>query len=126
MAANITLDEDGQGATLHLAGPCATEHAAGLAAAWLELLGRVDAAKDTGTKDGFGVRVDFAAATSVGLAFLEITAAAALALSRRGLTLGRAGELPENVAQAARLSGFASIPMLADVFAGAWRPETSR
>jgi len=90
MDAQSTLNVAEKTAAMRLAGPCATEHAAPLAAAWLELLAQVDAARGQegphgdARSQGWAAILDFSEMTGVGLAFFEVTAAAAKALSRRG------------------------------------------
>jgi hypothetical protein len=126
MDIKTALDAANRTATLRLGGPCATEHAAALAAAWGKLLAALDAAQRADPPGDFAVLLDVSATTSVGLAFFEVTAAAALALSRRNLSLARGGELPQCVAMAACLTGFSGVPGLAGVFGDARRQLPSR
>jgi hypothetical protein len=126
------IDAEGGVAHLRLGGPIATEHAASLAAAWKALLVETDAARGHPAPSGapppgsWSAVLDLSEVTGVGLAFFEVTAAAALALSRRGMPLARDGVLPEHVAQAARISGFAALPGLTDVFGGQPTTRPSR
>jgi len=122
MDAQSTLNVAEKTAAMRLAGPCATEHAAPLAAAWLELLAQVDAARGQegphgdARSQGWAAILDFSEMTGVGLAFFEVTAAAAKALSRRGMALSRQGDIPEFLHQAAKISGFAAAPGLCGLF----------
>lgn len=132
MDAQSTLNATEKTAVMRLAGPCATEHAAPLAAAWMELLAQVDAARSPmspmnpqgGSRSQEWVAIlDFSEMTGVGLAFFEVTAAAAKALARRGMVLSRQGTLPESLHQAAKISGFAAVPALSGLFS---TPENHR
>lgn len=129
MDTQTTVNATDKTATLRLHGPCATEHAAGLAAAWGDLLAKVDAAQgrtehaSPPTGEGWAAFLDISEATAVGLAFFEVTTAAAAALARRGLALSRQGTLPETIRQAARISGFSRTPGLAGIFS---LPEDQR
>jgi len=120
MDIEAVMDAANRTATLRVGGPCATEHAFALAAGWSELLAALDAAqRPTAPPADFAVLLDVSATASVGLAFFEVTAAAALALTRRNLSLRRGGALPECVALAACLTGFSGVPGLAGVFGDA-------
>jgi len=132
MDTQTTVNATDKTATLRLHGPCATEHAAGLAAAWGDLLAKVDAAQgktehvSSPKAEGWTAFLDISEATVVGLAFFEVTAAAAAALSRRGLALSRQGTLPEPIRQGARLSGFSQPSGLAGLFSPPDGQETAQ
>ena len=123
MDAQSTVNAAEKTATLRLSGPCGTEHAAALAAAWGAFLKQVDEAlgqekpETAPPSQGFAASLDLSGATGVGLAFFEVMTAAAKALSRRGIAISRQGELPEPLRQAAKLAGFATVPGIGCLFA---------
>jgi hypothetical protein len=122
MDAQSTVNAAEKTATLRLSGPCGTEHAAALAAAWNALLKQVDVAlsqekpETAPTSQGFVMVLDLSGATGVGLAFFEVMTAAAKALAKRGIAVSRQGALPDSLRQAAKLAGFATVPGIGPLF----------
>ncbi|MEF3698278.1 hypothetical protein [Desulfolutivibrio sp.] len=123
MDAQSTVNAAEKTATLRLSGPCGTEHAAALAAAWGALLVQMDGAlsqeksKTAPPSQGFVAVLDLSGVTGVGLAFFEVMTAAAKALARRGIAVSRQGALPDSLRQAAHLAGFTTAPGLGCLFA---------